>query len=363
MITVTKAEIPKIEKYQHYLEIIWRNRWLTNNGELVQQFEKKLETFLSITNPVLVANGTLALELGIQALNLTGEIITTPFTFVATINSIIRSNLIPIFADIDINTFNLNPNCIEEKITENTQAILAVHVYGNPCDMEKIQKIADRHNLKIICDAAHAFGVSYKNKSILDYGDISTLSFHATKVFNTIEGGAIICRNTDIIKKLKLLRNHGIMSEDEIRFPGTNAKMNEFQAAMGLCNLERVKEIIQKRMNIYFYYKNNLGNSQVKFQELNASHYNYGYMPVCFENKRIRDAIYNELMKNNIFSRKYFYPLAFRYSDFNKLKIEPDEFSIINAINISNQILCLPLYSDLDLNDVDRIIRIINELL
>ena len=365
MINVTKSDLPSLEKYTEYLEKIWSTRWLTNNGEFVQLLEKRLEEYLKVKNLVLITNGALALQLALKALYIKGEIITTPFTFSATTNVILWEGFTPIFADIDAETFNINPKDIERQITDKTSAILAVYIYGNPCHVEELQKIADKYDLKLIYDAAHAFGVEYKNQSVLNYGDLSTLSFHATKLFHTIEGGAIIANDDKIIEKLKLLRSFGITSEEEVVLPGINAKMNEFQAIMGLCNLENIDEKIHHRKIIYDYYKEKLsGITDIIFQKIITSKYNYGYMPVCFENIEIRDKIYSELIKNGIKPRKYFYPLT---SDFDYFKekdigiVKKNELKI--ATYISDRILCLPLYPDLEIEIVDKIIHIIKKVI
>jgi len=359
LITVTRPDLPPLEKYIEYLKRIWETRWLTNNGELVQLFEKKLEEYLKVKNIAVVCNGTLALHIALKALNLKGEVITTPFTFAATTNVIVWEGLTPVFADIDPETFNIDPEDVERKITDKTCAILAVHVFGNPCYVEELQRIAKEYDLKLIYDAAHAFGVEYKNKSILDYGDISILSFHATKVFHTIEGGAIVTKDRELFEKIKLLRNHGIKTEEEVILPGTNAKMNEFQAAMGLCNLKYIEQNISRRKKLYKFYKEKLNNLNVKFQKIIASKYNYAYMPVLFENKKQRDKIYLELIKNNIKPRKYFYPLTSNFNYFDKNRYASKDKDLINAIKVSNRILCLPLYSDLDIKIVEKIVNII----
>jgi dTDP-4-amino-4,6-dideoxygalactose transaminase len=347
-----------------YLKRIWSTRWLTNNGEFVQLLERKLEEYLKIKNLVLVSNGTLALQLALKALDLKGEVITTPFTFVATTNVILWEGLTPVFADIDPETFNIDPKEVEKKITERTSAILAVHVYGNPCYVEELQEISDKYGLKLIYDAAHAFCVEYKNQSVLNYGDISTLSFHATKVFNTIEGGGVVARNEELIEKLKLLRNHGIKSEEEIVLPGINAKMNEFQAVMGLCNLEEIDEKIKSRRKIYEYYKAKLSDTnKIKFQKIMASKYNYIYMPVCFENNKKRNQIYSELLKNGIKSRKYFYPLTVNSNYFREKGVNlVEKYDLKEASDIADRVLCLPLYPDLEIPAVDKITSIISRL-
>lgn len=363
LITVTKSTMPSLESYIEYLKRIWSTRLLTNDGELVQLLQKKLEKYLGIRGLVLMSNGTLAIHLALRALNLKGEVITTPFTFAATTNVILWERLAPVFADIDPETYNIDPDDVERKITGRTQAILATHVYGNPCNLEELQEIADRHDLKLIYDAAHAFGVEYKNKSILNYGDASTLSFHATKVFNTIEGGGVATGNRELVEKLKLLRNHGIKSEEEVVLVGTNAKMNEFQAAMGLCNLEDIDEMIQNRKRIYEYYKEKL-SGYVDFQEIKASRYNYSYMPVLFKSIEKRDEIYSNLVRNGIRPRKYFFPLTTSSDYFKKERVDlVKKYDLRKAHDISNRILCLPLYPDLKTQDVNRVTKIIEETL
>lgn len=363
IITVTRSSLPELAKYVEYLKRIWSTRWLTNNGEFVQLLEKKLEEYLKTKNLMLVSNGTLALQLALRVLNLKGEVITTPFTFLATTNVILWEGLTPVFADIDPDTFNIDSKDVEKKITEKTSAILAVYVYGNPCYVEELQEIAERYNLRLIYDAAHAFGVEYKNRSVLNYGDISTLSFHATKVFNTIEGGAMVAKNEELIEKLKLLRNHGIKSEEEVVLPGINAKMNEFQAVMGLCNLEEIDEKIQARKKIYEHYKEKLRDAKnIKFQKIIASKYNYIYMPVCFENIKKRNQIYSELLKNGIKSRKYFYPLTVNSNYFKEKGVNlVEKYDLKEASDIADRVLCLPLYPDLEIASVEKIINIIKK--
>lgn len=363
MINVTKAILPPLEDYVNYLDRIWANGWLTNDGELVQELGTRLEDYLSVRNLVLVSNGTLALQLALKALDLQGEVITTPFTFAATTNVIVWEGLTPIFADIDPHTYNIDPEQVENKITEKTSAVLATHVYGNPCYAEELEDICRRHNIKLIFDAAHAFGVEYENRSVLNYGDMSTMSFHATKVFNTIEGGAIVTKDKELCDKLKLMRNHGIKSEEEIILPGLNAKMNEFQGAMGLCNLVTIDEKIRMRKTIYEHYKEGLSNTSIEFQQIQASRYNYIYMPICFQNAQQRDKVYAELVDNNIKPRKYFYPLTTDFAYFKEVT-NPliEQHHLIVARDIADRILCLPLYPDLEMSVVDDIVQIIKRL-
>ena len=363
-ITVTKPVLPELTKYVEYLKRIWQTRWLTNEGEFVLLLEEKLKEYLDSGNFALLSNGTQALHIALKALNVKGEVITTPFTFSATTNVIVWEGLTPVFADIDVETFNIDPNEVEKKITERTSAILAVHTYGNPCYTEELQEIADRHKIKLIYDAAHAFGVEYHNQSILRYGDLSTLSFHATKIFNTIEGGAISTRDTDVYAKVKLMRNHGIRSEEEVILAGTNAKMNEFQAAMGLCNLENVDQKIEARKKIYEKYKERLSKvGNLRFQKVIASRWNYSYMPICFENMKTRDLVFSELYKNGIMSRKYFYPLTVDSEYFKEGPNLVEKYNLYKASDISNRILCLPIYPDLEMSSLERIINVIIHLL
>ncbi|MDY9922731.1 DegT/DnrJ/EryC1/StrS family aminotransferase [Methanobacterium sp.] len=355
MINVTKTDLPPMEDYIQYLGQIWSSKWVTNDGELVKLLERRLMDYLNVKNLLLVSNGTSALQIALKSFKINGEVITTPFTFAATTNSILWENLTPVFADIDPETYNIDPSDVEKKITKKTSAIIAVHVYGNPCYVDELQEIATNNGLTLIYDSAHAFGVKYNNKSVLNFGDLSTLSFHATKTFNTAEGGAIVVKDDVIYEKIKLMRNHGIQSEERVVLPGINSKMNEFQAALGLCNLEYVKDKIDQRKKIYECYKNKLEIlNEIKFQKITASCYNYAYMPVCFKDVETRDNIHSELTKNNINTRKYFFPLI---TDFDYIKKE--DFGLEIASNISSRILCLPLYPDLKIGQVKKITDII----
>lgn len=360
MINVTKTDLPSLKEYNYHLKKIWKTHWLTNNGQLVQAFEKELKKYLKVNYIIPVTNGTLAIQVAIKALDLKGEIITTPFTFAASSTAIIWENCVPVFADIDPNTYNIDPTDVEKKITKKTSAILAVHVYGNPCAIEELEKIAKKHNLKIIYDAAHAFSVEYKNKSILNFGDISTLSFHATKTFHTIEGGAIVTNDKKIFEKVKLLINFGIKSEEEIILPGINAKMNEFQAAMGLCNLKEINERIKKRKRIYQHYLESLENTNIQFQKIVASKFNYTYMPIVLKNNQIRDVLFNKLVKQNIKPRKYFYPLITDFNYYKKQNLNK-KFDLINSKYISDRILCLPIYTSLNISVVNKVIKIVKK--
>lgn len=358
MINVTKTTLPPINKYIRYLRKIWANNWVTNKGEFTLKLEKELESYLQAKNLLVVSNGTVAMQLAFKALELKGEVITTPFTFPATTNCLIWEGLKPVFADIDPETFNIDPKEIEKKITKNTTAILAVHVFGNPCDVEAIERIAKKHNLKVIYDSAHSFGVEYKDRSILDWGDINTLSFHAAKIFHTTEGGAVICKNQKIHQKVDLLRNHGIKYYEEVILPGINAKMNELEAIMGLCVLEEFNNETVKRKEIYQRYLSAFPNRQFKLQKLNnaLAKYTYPYFPVCFSSQKVRDRVFKVLLKNGVRARKYFYPPC---HEFPYIKVDPK--SLPYSTQISHTILCLPLYASLAMKDVELIIDLINK--
>lgn len=360
-ILVTQSSIPEIDEYINEIKDIWDSKWLTNNGTKHQQLELELSKYLNIDNVTLFNNGHMALYSVLKALDLKGEVITTPFTFASTTHAIVQNNLIPVFCDINEEDYTIDVSKIESLITDKTCAILPVHVYGNPCDVKKIEEIAKKYNLKVIYDAAHAFGVEIDDKGITNYGDASMLSFHATKVFNTIEGGAVCCNNNKIKEKLILLKNFGITGPETVVDVGMNSKMNEFCAAMGLCNLRHIDEEINKRRELVERYLFNIGNIKgikvLKYKD--NIKYNYSYMPVFF-NKEIlgvdRDDIFKELEKNNIFARKYFYPLI---QDFECYKEKFNSESTPIAKKISDGILTLPLYSNLELDEVDRICNII----
>ena len=355
MINVTKSYLPNKDKYKKYIDEIYENGWLTNQGPLVQRLEKRLAKYLGVKNIVLVSNGTIALEIAYRALDLKGEVITTPFSFVATTSSLVTNKLIPIFVDINEKTFNLNPKNIEKKITSRTSAILPVHVFGNACEVEEIKKIANKHNLKVIYDAAHAFDVKYKDKSLLSYGDISTLSFHATKLFHTIEGGALIINDDSLLEKVRYLINFGIKNQEEIPHLGTNAKMNEFEAAMGLCILDDIEDIKTNRKKVVENYKIGL-ESLVTFQEQNnQATENYSYFPILFKNEEDLSKVQKSLNKENIFPRRYFYP------SLDTLEyIEPKQECKISR-DIRKRILCLPIYAELEKDNQDKIIDIIRK--
>jgi dTDP-4-amino-4,6-dideoxygalactose transaminase len=362
-IYVTRPNLPSLEKLQPYLEKIWANKILTNNGPFHQSFEKELCNYLQVEHINLFANATLALVVGLQSLRITGEVITTPYSFVATTHALKWNGITPVFCDIDLHNFNIDPDKIEALITPKTTAILPVHVYGHPCDTEKIQKIADKYGLKVIYDAAHAFGVSVKNKNLLLEGDMSILSFHGTKLFTTFEGGAIISKDKKLKERIDFLKNFGFADEVTVIAPGINGKMNEFQAAIGLLQLEIVDEEISDRKKIYSHYIEKLGNVKglTVFKEFQEVKHNYSYFPVLIDEKEFgisREKVYDELKKNNIYARRYFYPLISNFPSYRSLP-SADKNNLVAANKISDQILCLPVYGTLELYQVDKIIEII----
>lgn len=353
MINVTKTYLPSKEKYKKYIDEIYENGWLTNNGPMVKKLEKRLTDYLGVKNIVLVSNGTIALEIAYRTLGLKGFVVTTPFSFVATTSSLVTNDLLPIFADINEKTFNINSKNLEKSITKNTSAILPVHVFGNACEVEEIEKIAKQYNLKVIYDAAHAFDVKYKDKSILNYGDISTLSFHSTKLFHTIEGGALIINDDELVQKARYLINFGIKNAEEIPELGTNAKMNEFEAAMGLCVLDDIEEIKLNRKKIHDIYMERL-EGLVQFQEQNDNaSQNYSYFPVILKTDDELKQIQEDLNAQNIFPRRYFYPSLDTLS-----YIEPKQHMDVSR-DISKRILCLPIYDGLKESEQDKIIQIL----
>jgi dTDP-4-amino-4,6-dideoxygalactose transaminase len=355
MIHVTKTYLPNKEKYQKYVDEIFENGWVTNNGPMVQRLEKKLAEYLEVKNVVLVSNGTAALEVAYRTLALKGFAITTPFSFVATTSSLVTNDILPIFADIDEKTLNLNPANIEKLITPNTSAIVPVHVFGNACEVEEIEKIAKKHDLKVIYDAAHAFDVKYKDKSVLNYGDISTLSFHATKLFHTIEGGALIINDDKLAQKARYFINFGIENAEFIPHLGTNAKMNEFEAAMGLCVLDDIEKIKESRKEVIEYYEKGLkGIVQFQEQNQNATE-NYSYFPVVFKDEAELLKVQKALNDKQIFPRRYFYPSLDTLN-----YIEPKQECKISR-DISTRILCLPVYAELEKDIQEKIIQTIKE--
>ena len=353
MINVTKTYLPNKEKYKKYIDEIYDNGWVTNNGPILKLLEKRLAEYLGVKNIVLVSNGTVALEIAYRVLGIKGDIITTPFSFVATTSSLVTNGLNPIFSDIDSQTLNLDANNIENMITKNTSAIVPVHVFGNGCEVEKIDAIANKNNLKVIYDAAHAFGVKYKGESILNYGDISTLSFHATKLFHSIEGGALVINDDSLVKKARYLINFGIKNAESIPELGTNAKMNEFEAAMGLCMLDEMETVTKARQKVFQLYKKELVG-KVQFQEMNQdATLNHSYFPVILKSEAQLLKVQKVLNQHDIYPRRYFYP-SLDTLDY----IEPKQFMSISR-EISSKILCLPMYPELKVKQQKNIIEIL----
>lgn len=364
-IYVTQPALPDLQEFIPYLEKIWESRILTNNGPYHKELEKELAAYLNVPYLSLFANGTLALVTALQALRITGEVITTPYSFVATTHSLWWNNIKPVFVDIEEKFCNINHRKIEAAITPQTTAILAVHVYGNPCNIEGIQEIADTYGLKVIYDAAHAFGVNYKGESICNYGDLSVLSFHATKVFNTMEGGAIVCHDAATKQRIDYLKNFGFAGETKIMAPGINSKMNEMQAALGLLQLKHHEDNIRKRKVICDAYRQELkdikGISFVPIPEDTSQ--NYSYFPIFVnesESGISRDSLYLKLKENNIFGRRYFYPLISDFSMYNSLpSASPANLPV--AAQITKQVICLPVFPGLPHEVISKISEIIRD--
>jgi len=361
-IYVTKPYVPVLEEYHHKLQKIWSSAVLTNMGQNHQELEEKLCVLFNSGHTSLVNNGTIALELAIQALELKGRVITTPYSFVATANSILLKGLEPIFIDIEDNGFNLDPELIEDAMMGNVSAVMPVHVYGTPCDDQRISKFAKEKSLKVIYDAAHSFGIKKEDKSILSWGDISTLSFHATKVYHTFEGGALSYNDADLKQRIAKLRNFGIESDGDVKTLGTNAKMNEAQAAMGLVLLDHLEKIIELRKKWHDKYVEQLENIEgIRLLDIpNNIEYNFSYFPILVQKEYplTRDELFDKFTKNNIFPRKYFYPLITDFSLYKNYKII-SKHNVPNARRVADSVMCLPLYPDLTENDVDRVCDVI----
>ena len=353
MIPVTKPFLPPQEEYLKLVDGIWKRNWLTNMGPLASELEMKLKDYLGVKHLLYVTNGTIALQMAIKALEIKGEIITTPFSFVATTSSIVWEGCTPVFVDIDPLSLNIDSSKIEAAITPNTKAILATHVYGNPCDVEAIDKIAKQYNLKVIYDGAHAFGVKINGKSVFDYGDISTCSLHATKLYHSIEGGLIISKCSDLLKKLASIRNFGIASFDSFDELGINGKNSEFHAAMGLVNLEYVSDIHERRKTITERYNEKLINFKaVRPQWNSAATKNYAYYPLVLESEELLLKVKSFLDSHEIFTRRYFYPSLANTLPY----LEHQDFEVTD--DVAKRVLCLPLYYDLTLEEVDMICRL-----
>lgn len=363
-ITVTSPLLPDLNDFEKCLEDIWEKRWLTNNGSYHKELERALAEYLNVPYISLFTNGTLPLITALQAMRITGEVITTPYSFVATSHSIWWNNLKPVFVDVEEETGNIDPEKIEAAITPNTTAIMPVHVYGTPCNVKRIQEIADIYGLKVIYDAAHAFGVTVDNKSILEAGDMSTLSFHATKVYNTIEGGALVCRDESTKKRIDYLKNFGFADEVTVVAPGINSKMDEIRAAYGLLNLKQVDMAIAKRKHIADLYRDSLNNvSGVRYlHDIDGVKHNYSYFPIFIDEKEYgmsRDELYRKLKDNNILGRRYFYPLISNFPVYRGLEsAKPTNLPIANKL--AEQVLCLPMYADLSESEIERILKVVN---
>ena len=362
-ITVTSPLLPKLEEFIPMLQDIWNRKWLTNNGHYHQELEKALAEYLGVKYISLFTNGTLPLITALQAMKITGEVITTPYSFVATTHSIWWNGLKPVFVDVEEETGNIDPEKIEATITPHTTAIMPVHVYGTPCNMKRIQEIADIYGLKVIYDAAHAFGVRTNGESVLNAGDMSTLSFHATKVYNTIEGGALICHDEATKKRIDYLKNFGFAGETTVVAPGINSKMDEVRAAYGLLNLRQVDDAIANRKAIAQKYREALKDvAGIRFlKDIEGVRHNYAYFPIFIDEHTYgmsRDALYAKLKEHDIFGRRYFYPLISTFSAYKGLdSANPANLPI--AHKLADQVLCLPMFADLDDEGVKRIIDVI----
>lgn len=363
MINVTRSSMPSYEEYCNEIKCLWDSHWLTNMGEKHQKLQELLRKYLEVDYVELMVNGHMSLELTLQAMNIQGEVITTPFTFASTTHAIVRNGLQPVFCDINSDNYTIDVKKIESLITDKTTAIMPVHVYGNVCDVDEIDRIAKRYGLKVIYDAAHAFGIKYKNHGIATYGDASCFSFHATKVFNTIEGGAVCFSDSELGKTLYQLRDFGIRTQEIVDGIGANAKMNEFSAAMGLCNLRHINDEIDKRKKVAEEYRKNLsGIEGIKLNPVQKNvQSNYSYFPVVFDEKSFgatRNEVFLHLQNRGINTRKYFYPLTSTFDCFHG-QYDPAETPV--ALHISKRVLTLPLYADLALEQVDNICESILE--
>jgi dTDP-4-amino-4,6-dideoxygalactose transaminase len=364
-IMVTRPLMPPLEEYYEYLKDIWDSKWLTNNGKYHQALEKALCEYLGIKYISLFSNGTLALVIALQALRITGEVITTPYSFVASTHALWWNNIKPVFVDIDPVSFNLDPNKIEAAITPYTTAILPVHVYGNPCDVYRIEEIANTYGLKVIYDACHTFGVTINNIPILNFGDLSVMSFHATKVYTTFEGGAIVCHDEVTKKRLDSLKNFGFSNEITVVAPGINSKMNEVQAAMGLLQLKYVDKAIASRKKISDQYREGLkGIAGLKYMEdFPGVKHCYPYFPVFINKEKFgktRNEVFEELKKHNIYGRRYFYPLISQFPTYRGLESsQPGKMPI--AERIAEEVLCLPIYPDLSESVVEYICNLLRK--
>ena len=356
-IMITRSSMPPMEEYIEKMKELWDSRYLTNSGKFHKEFEEALIKYLNVSNVSLFTNGHMGLELTLEAMNLSGEVITTPFTFASTTQAIVRNNLTPVFCDIKEDDYTIDESKIEELITDKTCAIVPVHVYGNVCNVYEIERIAKKHNLKVIYDAAHAFGIKVNGKSVLDFGDASMVSLHATKVFHAIEGGLVVLQDEDLKVKLDKIKNFGFLTEELVDEIGSHARMNEFQSIMGLCNLNHVSEEILKRKKLTERYRENLrGIEGIKvMEEVEGVENNYTYFPVLIDEEKFglnRDDVYDILLNNNIFSRRYFYKLT---SDFECYENKFKKYETPIANKIAKSVLTLPLHGDLSIDDIDKV--------
>jgi dTDP-4-amino-4,6-dideoxygalactose transaminase len=363
MIMVTSPLLPSLDEFVGYLKEIWKSKWITNNGQFHRQLESALAEYLGVEYVSLFTNGTLPLITALQALNIKGEVITTPYSFVATTHALWWNGIKPVFVDIDPATCNLDPDKIEAAITDKTTAIMPVHCYGMPCDTEKIQAIADKHGLKVIYDAAHTFGVRVNGESILQAGDMSTLSFHATKVFNTVEGGALVCHDAETKKQIDFLKNFGFNGETEVVAPGINSKMDEIRSAYGLLNLKQVDQAIEARHKVADYYRQAL--RQVKgvkvFEDMPGVRHNYAYFPILINAEEYgmsRDELYFKMKDDNVLGRRYFYPLISTFDTYKGLE-SSNPANLPVATRIADQVICLPMYYGLTEADLERVLKCI----
>ena len=362
-ITVTSPLLPDLDEFQKYLQDIWDSRWITNNGRYHQQLEQALAEYLKVPYISLFTNGTLPLITALQALDIKGEVITTPYSFVATTHALWWNGITPVFVDVEPNTGNMDPQKIEAAITDKTTAIMPVHVYGNPCNTTVIQQIADKYGLKVIYDAAHAFGVEVDGDSILNAGDMSTLSFHATKVFNTVEGGAMVMHSKEMKQQIDHLKNFGFAGETEVVAPGINSKMDEIRAAFGLLNLQQVDAAIEARHQVAIKYREALKDVKgISFwNDIPGVRQNYGYFPIFVnaeEYGKSRDQLYFEMKEKNVLGRRYFYPLISTFSTYRGLpSATPENLPV--ATKVANEVICLPMHHQLTDDEIERVLEFV----
>ena len=360
LITVTSPLLPNLDDFNEMLKQIWASKWITNNGSFHKQLEKELDVYLKVPYISLFTNGTLPLITALQALRITGEVITTPYSFVATTHALWWNGIKPVFVDIDPTTGNINPDKIEAAITPKTTAIMPVHVYGKPCDTKRIQEIADQYGLKVIYDAAHAFGVEVNGESILNAGDLSTLSFHATKVYNTVEGGAMVMHDEKMKKRIDYLKNFGFANETTVVGPGINSKMDEVRSAYGLLNLKQVDAAIEARHQVAIKYREVLRNVEgvTFFDDIPGVRHNYSYFPIFIDAKKYgmtRDELYFKMKEQNVLGRRYFYPLISEFSTYRGLESAKPE-NLPEAHKMADSVICLPMHHALSNDDIQRIL-------